>query len=234
MMEGEGIRVCRMRTRRNIPGRAIIGIIAIAPLFFASPSSGASGWSVEFLVGVSFSYPSSLTIRQAGEPSLRHRPRFKSRSFDRPIYYAVRIGRRDGANGWELEMNHDKLYLSNPTGEIEQFAISHGFNRLTLNRSMERGDAIWRLGAGVVITHPENTVRGRQLSGDGGILGRGYYLSGPTAMGAIGTRIGRREGPFLPLEGMGTVSRVRVPVADGDADLAVAGLHGLMGVGYGW
>jgi len=53
-------------------------------------------------------------------------------------------------------------------------------------------------------------------------------------MGAIGARIGRREGPFLPLEGMGTVSWVRVPVADGDADLAVAGLHGLMGVGYGW
>ena len=208
-----------------MPGRAIICIVAIAALFIASPSSGASGWSIEFLVGISFSYPSSVTIRQAGELSLRHRPRFQSRSFDRPIYYAVRVGKRDGANGWELEMNHDKLYLSNPTREIEQFAISHGFNRITLNRSMERGDAIWRLGAGVVITHPENTVRGRQLSGD---------LSGPTVMGGIGTRIGRREGPFLPLEGMGTVSWVRVPVADGDADLAVAGLHGLMGVGYGW
>jgi hypothetical protein len=131
-------------------------------------------------------------------------------------------------------MNHDKLYLSNPTQEIEQFAISHGFNRITLNRSMERGDVILRLGAGVLITHPENRVRGRRLSEDSGILGMGYHLSGPTAMVAIGARIGQREGPFLPLEGMGTASWVRVPVADGEADLAVASLHGLMGEGYGW
>ena len=223
-----------MYTRKKFPGHTIIGIVAMASLFFASLSFGASGWTIEFLVGVSFSFPSSLTIRQTGASDLRHRARFRSRSFERPIYYAVRIGKWDGPDGWELEMNHDKLYLSNPTGEIGHFAISHGFNRVTLNRATERGDAIWRLGAGVVVTHPENTVRGRQLSGDGGILGLGYHLSGPTAMGAIGARIGRREGPFLPLEGMGTVSWVRVPVVDGDADLGVVGLHGLTGVGYGW
>jgi hypothetical protein len=223
-----------MYTRKKIPGHAIIGIVAVASLFFASPSFGASGWTIEFLVGVSFSFPSTLTIRQAGEPALRHRARFRSRPFERPIYYAVRVGKWDGRDGWELEMNHDKLYLSNPTGEIGDFAISHGFNRVTLNRAMERGDAIWRLGAGVVVTHPENTVRGRQLSGDGGILGMGYHLSGPTAMGAVGARIGRREGLFLPLEGMGTVSWVRVPVADGDAELPLATLNGLVGAGYGW
>jgi hypothetical protein len=223
-----------MRTRRNVRRRAIIGIVAIVPVFFSSPSFGESGWAIEFLIGVPFSYPSSVTIRQAGEPDLRHRPRFQSRHFEGPIYYAVRIGKWDGPDGWELEMNHDKLYLSNPTQEIEQFAISHGFNRITLNRSMERGDVILRLGAGVLITHPENRVRGRRLSEDSGILGMGYHLSGPTAMVAIGARIGQREGPFLPLEGMGTASWVRVPVADGEADLAVASLHGLMGVGYGW
>jgi len=223
-----------MRTRRYLRRRAIIGIVAIAPLLLASSSFGASGWALEFLVGVSFNYPSSVTIRQEREPELRHQPRFQSRPFDRPIYYAVRVGKWDGADGWELEMNHDKLYLSNPTEEFERFAISHGFNRITLNRSMERGNVILRVGAGVVITHPENTVRGRRLSEDRGILGMGYHLSGPTAMGAIGARIGRREAPFVSVEGMGTTSWVRVPIADGEADLAVAGLHGLMGVGYGW
>jgi len=37
-------------------------------------------------------------------------------------------------------MNHDKLYLSNPTEKIGHFAISHGFDRVTPNRAMERGD----------------------------------------------------------------------------------------------
>jgi len=230
----EGTRVCRMRMRRYIPGRTILGIVPIALLSFASPSFAESGWAIEFLVGVPFSFPSSMAIRQGEEPDLRHRPRFASRPFNRPLYYAVRIGKWDGSDGWELEMNHDKLYLSNPTREVEHFAISHGFNRITLNRAMERGDLVWRLGAGVVITHPENTVRGRRFPEEGGILGMGYHLSGPTAMGAIGARIGPRAGPFLPLEGMGTASWVRVPVAGGNADFAVAGLHGLVGTGYGW
>ena len=65
---------------------------------------------------------------------------------------------------------------------------------------MERGDVIWRVGAGVAITHPENTVRGRRVPEDEGILGAGYHLSGPTAMGAVGARISSRECPFLPLE----------------------------------
>lgn len=223
-----------MRTGRYIRWLAIIGTIAVASLFHASPSFAESGWTIEFLVGVSFSFPSSLTIRQVGEPALKHHARFRARHFERPIYYAVRIGKWDGRDGWELEMDHDKIYLSNPTKEIRYFAISHGFNRVTLNRAIERGDAIWRLGAGVVISHPENTVRGRRLSESGGILGMGYHLSGPTAMGSIGTRIGHRNGPFLPLEGKGTISWVRVPVADGDADLPLATLNGLVGAGYGW
>jgi len=223
-----------MRLRRYIPRGMILGVVPIALLSFASPSFAESGWSIEFLVGVSFPFPSTMTIRQGEEPDLRHRPRFASRPFDRPLYYAVRIGKWDGSDGWELELNHDKLYLSNPTREVEHFAMSHGFNRITLNRVTERGDMVKRLGAGVVITHPENTVRGRRFSEEGGILGMGYHLSGPTAMGAVGVRIGRREEPFLPLEAMGTASWVRVPVADGNADFAVTGLHGLVGAGYGW
>jgi len=223
-----------MRLRRYIPRRTILGIVSISLLTFASPSTAESGWVIEFLVGVPFPFPSTMTIRQGAEPDLRHRPRFASRPFNRPLYYAARIGKLDGSDGWELELNHDKFYLSNPTRDVTHFAVSHGFNRITLNRVMERGDLVRRLGAGVVITHPENTVRGRRFPEEGGILGMGYHLSGPTAMGAIGGRIGRREGPFLPLEAMGTASWVRVPVADGNADLAVAGLHALVGTGYGW
>jgi len=118
--------------------------------------------------------------------------------------------------------------------EIAQRAVSHGFSRITLNRSTERGDAILRAGLGAVVTHPGSTVRGRRLSEDGGVLGLGCHLSGPTAMGSTGARIGRREAPFGLVEGMRTVSRLRVPIAGGYADLGVANLHGLMGVGYVW
>lgn len=223
-----------MRSERTIPMVLILCIAPITLLSIVSSASAGAGWSIEFLVGVPLPFSSAMTIRQEGEPDIRLSPRFASRPFDRPLYYAVRIGRWDGSNGWEFEVNHDKLYLSNPPGEVEHFAVSHGFNRVTLNRVAEGGDLVRRAGAGAMITHPENTVRGRRLAGEGGILGTGYYLSGPTLLGGIGTRIGRRDGTFLPLEAMGTYSVVRMPVADGDAKFAIGGLHGLAGVGYGW
>ena len=99
----EGTRVCRMRTRRYIPGRTILGIVPMALLSFASPSFAGSGWSIEFLAGVPFPFPSSMTIRQGEDPDLRLRPRFASRPFNRPLYYTVRIGKWDGSDGWELE-----------------------------------------------------------------------------------------------------------------------------------
>jgi len=63
-----------MRTRRYFTGLTILDIIAITLFSFASPAVAGSGWTIEFLVGIPFSFPSSLAIRQAGEPDLRDRP----------------------------------------------------------------------------------------------------------------------------------------------------------------
>ncbi|PWB64998.1 MAG: hypothetical protein C3F14_06030, partial [Deltaproteobacteria bacterium] len=201
----------------------------LSTLFFYLPSPSLAAevdWTFEVFVGVSFSFPAPLTIRQSRQPDIRLHARYDSKPFERPIYYGWRIGHWRGDNGWELELVHDKLYLANAPDNVQVFSISHGFNLLTLNRGRERGGIVERLGAGVVVTHPETTVRGKRFPEDGGIFNWGYFLSGPTVQASAGKRIRIREDFFAPAEGKLSASFARIPIADGDADVTNVAVHG--------
>jgi hypothetical protein len=87
-----------------------------------------------------------------------------------------------------------------------------------------------RLGAGVVVTHPETTVRGKRFPEEGGIFHWGYFLSGPTVQLSAGRQIRMREDFFAPAEGKLSASFARIPVADGTADVANVALHGVFGL----
>jgi hypothetical protein len=90
-----------------------------------------------------------------------------------------------------------------------------------------------RLGAGVVITHPESTIRGKRFPEEGGIFNRGYFLSGPTVQVSAGKPFRIREDLLAPAEGKLSASFARIPVADGNADVTNFSLHGVFGLGYG-
>jgi len=219
---------CRPLTRWILPA------LSIPLLCLPSLSRAAEvNWTMEFFVGVSFHFPAPLTIRQSGRPDIRLNARYASKSLEKPIYYGWRIGNWHGDNGWELELVHNKLYLSETHEDVQVFSISHGFNLLTVNRSRERGGVVERLGAGVVITHPESTVREKRFTEEGGIFGWGYFVSGPTVQAAAGKQIRIKDDLFAPAEGKVSASFARVPVADGDADVTNFALHGIFGLGYG-
>ncbi len=224
-------RAFRPRCRKRI--RGLLALLPILLLSAAPSGTAAADWTFELFVGIPFGFPSPLTIRQAGRPDITARARYESRPFRKPIYYGWRIGRWDGSRGWEIELLHDKLYLADKPREVDEFAISHGFNLLTVNRVWERGGLVRRAGAGAVVAHPENTIRGKALPEDGGLLGWGYHLSGPTVQAAVEKRFRARGDLFLPIEGKATASFARVPVAEGSADVPYAALHGMAGLGMG-
>ncbi len=223
-------RAGRTAARVTRPPAALLLALCLAA---ATPGAFAADWTVELFVGFPVGFPSPLTIRQAGRPDIATRARFESRPFRKPIYYGWRIGRWDGSRGWELEFVHDKLYLEDKPAGIDAFAVSHGYNLLTLNRAWARGGLVRRAGAGAVVAHPENTIRGKPLPENGGLLGWGYYLSGPTVQAAVEKRFRVRGDLFLPVEWKATASFARIPVADGSADVPRAALHGLAGLGVG-
>ncbi len=214
--------------------RWLFPVLSLA--IFCPPSHSHAAeveWTLEFFVGVSFHFPAPLTIRQTPREDLKLNGRYLSKSLERPIYYGWRIGNWRNGNGWELELVHNKLYLVNKPEGVQEFSVSHGFNLLTVNRSRERGGLVERFGAGVVIAHPESTVRGKRFPEDGGIFNRGYFLSGPTVQASAGKQFRISEELFAPAEGKVSASFARIPVADGHADVTNFSLHGAFGLGYG-
>ena len=133
---------------------------------------------------------------------------------------------------WELELVHLKIELTNPSSEVQHFEVSHGYNLFTVNRSWKQRKFIFRLGGGIVISHPESTVRGKSLSWDKGILNKGYYVSGATVQVDVGRRFYFGENLFVTIDGKLTGSYARVPVENGHADVPNVAIHGLFGVGY--
>jgi len=194
----------------------------------AFPAQAQPRWTFQVSVGEVANLETSLEIRQEGSPRIELDADYENRGFDAPLYYSLRAGR----SGWELELIHQKLFLKNRPPEVQRFDISHGFNLVTINRAWEARGFVWRIGAGAVVAHPENEVRGRELDPGDTNLGGGYHLAGPALQAGIEKRVELGERWLLGLEGKASAARAQVPVAGGEADIPNAALHLLVGFGF--
>jgi hypothetical protein len=205
---------------------------AVFLLLFCTAFQGwADNLSIQLSGGAAYNFRLPLVIRQDSEDNIRLNADYDTKPFETPMYYSVRLGWWQENRSWELELIHHKLTLENKPPEVEHFSITHGFNLLTVNRAWKTPCFIWRLGAGVVITHPESTIRGKTFEQDGGIAD-GYYLSGPTAQIAVEKRFYLYKYLFFSIEAKYTLSWVHVPIKDGSADVWNSAVHGLLGLGF--
>lgn len=194
------------------------------------PPRAAAEWSLEALAGSALNVPMRLTVEQRGEPGIRLTAHYATRPLRSPPYYAFRLERWAGRGAWGIEFVHHKIYLTNGPPQIEHFEITHGYNLLFAHRALRRGGLLLRTGAGVVIAHPEMTVRGEAFDG-GGSLGGGYHLAGPAAFVSLGKRVPLGQAVFVAADGEVTLSRARVS-ADGLAAVVRGlALHGRVGIG---
>lgn len=204
--------------------RTVLTICTIL-LFWAMQTSSAQdrNWSFEIQGGVPFNIPTPLVIEQDNEASLRLTARYRAEPFRSPGYYMLRAGKWKDGRSWEIEFVHHKLFLDNMPDEVQEFSISHGYNILTVNRAVRRqfGNKfkyLLRLGAGVVVAHPENTVRGLALDQEGGISSSGYYISGPVLNITLAKRFYLGTSPlFINTEIKFNPSVSWVPVKNGQA-----------------
>lgn len=205
----------------------------LLPVLCLAAAAAAAGerWRVELALGAAASFGSTLRVEQAGFPELAVAADWSTRSFESPLYYAWRVARADASGAWALRFVHHKVYLESPPPEIARFAVSHGYNLLTLERATRVSGFELLAGTGLVIAHPESTVRGQTLDeSSGGPFGGGYYLTGPTAALAASRRL--RLGAPLALvpELRLTLSRARVPIAGGEASVPNAAVHLVVGL----
>lgn len=208
--------------------RALVLTLLVAGL--AAPAArGETGWVVQASLGGALNLRAPIIIRQEGSPDLEFSTVLASRSTEFPLYYAVRVARWRDDRAWMVELRHHKLHLEDPPPEVEEFAISHGYNLVTVGRLGRAHGLVLGVAAGVVIAHPENVVRGRPLEG-GGNFGNGYHLAGPTGGVHAAREIPLRGSWALSVEASATASWARVPVAGGNADVPNFALHGTIGV----
>lgn len=189
-------------------------------------------WAFEVFLGSAYNFTTPLYISQSGYDDIELNAQYDTKPAEGSPYYAWRISRWKENRAWELELIHHKLYLRNKPPEVQHFEISHGYNLLTVNRAWDKKGFVYRIGAGVVITHPETTVREKGLSTHKGILNKGFYISGFTGQVAAGKKFYLLKKLFANIEGKFTASYARIPIEDGDADVPNVAVHGLFGLGY--
>jgi len=190
------------------------------------PTPARADWRLEAFTGTAHSFTSPLTVHQTGFPDFRMDARYDTRPFTGSPYDSVRVGWWRGSSGWELQLLHHKLYLTNPSAEVSALEISHGYNMFTLGRTVSWRGFNLRAGAGLVVTFPETTVRGRKRSN------LGYDLSGFTVAAGVGRRWPQEARLALCGEVRLTLSWITIPVFEGDADVPNRALHFLIGLGY--
>ena len=213
-------------------GRRVTLRMILLLLILAGEARGS--WTFELFSGAQYNVPMPLVIRQQGFDDLSQMAAYASHPFSSPLYYAWRLGKWDENTAWELELVHQKLFLHNRPDDVQNFEVSHGYNLLTVNRAWQLYGWHLHAGLGMVITHPETTVRGKTHPTNQGIFNGGYYVSGVTTQIAVGKRLPLWYKLFATLEGKLTASFARVPIADGSADVPNIALHGLFGLGAEW
>ncbi len=215
--------------------------LIMALLFFTGLSFSVLCQSVEWRFevngGAPVNIPLPISIYQDNEPDIRFTARYKSKAFTSPFYWVWRIGRWSNNKALEIESVHHKLYLINRPEEIHHFHISHGYNLLTINRAfeinlLEKHKAIVRAGAGIVLAHPENEVRGKRLDEKTGFAGLGYYISGPALNLSLAKRIDLGDHLYINIESKLNPSVANIPIADGHAN--VWNIHCALAFGIGW
>lgn len=196
-----------------------------------SEAAAPAQWVFQAATGTAHQFRSRLVIEQDGEEDLDFSAGYATRPFvSGAPYYAMRLGRWEGGAAWEFETHHHLVTLVDGPPEVGSFSLTHGYNMNTVNRAWLAAGFVWRLGAGIVITHPESVVRGKKFTGTG--FAEGFYLSGVCGQAALEKRLPLWGKLFLSLEGKVTAAWARVPVEDGSATVPNYALHGLAGLGY--
>ena len=212
-------------------GKTFLSVTFFIAFTFCSVCQAQRQWKLEILPGISYVPPMPLQIRQEGHPAIKITARYRTEPLVLPVYYTIRLSTRKNDRGWSLELNHLKLYLDNKTREIERFSVTHGYNHIFMNRHWFGKNYTWIVGGGIVLGHPESTIRNLEWHEKGGFLNTGYYVSGFSAQGAVQFPLIETDHISVPLEAKITLGYGHVPIAKGHARVPIVSFNLLSGIG---
>ena len=195
-------------------------------------ASGQVRWAVDFDLGLPVNVSTPLTLSQNGRQDVNLLSVWSAESFIRPYNWMWRIGRWNNGKAWMFETIHHKMVLQNCPDNVQWFAITHGFNTLTLDRAWEIKKLILFAGAGAVLAHPESKIDQQVFNDKSGLFKLGYYLTGPVFMTSVARPLKISKGFQINFEGKMTVGYAKVPIVNGTAQLLHLAFHLNAGLGF--
>ena len=168
-----------MGARQAGARRALIRLGALLALLLAlRPPAARAQWAVEGFLGSAASAHSTLTIEQAGQPTLSFTAHYATKPTEPWIYYAFRISHWWGRWGGMAGVVHHKIYLENNPPEVQAFKVTNGYNLVGVGPGYLAGH--WTLfgTVGPVLSNPASTVRGLSDTNNGGVFATDNYLNG--------------------------------------------------------
>lgn len=226
-----GVESCFKRGRMSLARK--IALIVLLGLGLGNSQNAFARLRVELMGGSSISLPTLLTIYQENLPKISMTAHYDTRPLTPAFYYAIRFGWWGKDSGWELELVHQKIYLNNPTAEVEDFKVTFGYNLLLINYARKWRGIVFRGGGGAVIVHTSSRIRGLDFSlPDNGVFGGTYDLAGVGGQIAVAYPYYFTERFFANVEAKFTAAFAVVPIAQGVAHTPNLAFHGLFGIGY--
>ncbi|MCB0429487.1 MAG: hypothetical protein H6585_02575 [Flavobacteriales bacterium] len=207
-------------------------LLCVVMMVLTLPATAQRNWTFELHGGVVGNMRLPLVIRQAGYPVIRiPKAHFVSEPLVDPFYWDWRFSRWFNNQGIEFEAIHHKLYLVNKPPEVQRFGISHGYNMVMVNYLKKWKGFYYRIGAGKILLHPENTIRNRAFPEGPGFDIRGYYLRGWVINGGLARKVPITPWLYGSFEAKVTASAADVPIVEGLARIYNVAFQGIFGVG---
>lgn len=204
----------------------------------------AYDYSVEFFSGVVANMNEDVTYKASDGTNIEFKDvELSTKSFTVPYYYGLRVSIWDEDNSaWEVEHTHQKLYMDDKDmiAPLEHWEMTDGFNFFFVNKAWKMDEYMEglrvRVGAGLVITHPDITYDGVRYHGNGhGAItyGGGYDLSGYVWQAGVQKVFDITENWYISTEARLTYAGAWAEDESGGiSDLQNRALHFNFGVGY--
>lgn len=220
----------------------ILSVLIVSEAQSEIQEEAKNGWELAFFLGTSFSKDETLTIKQDGFPDITlDNARLSTKPFEAPPYYSIRLSKWHDGYAWEIEHIHQKIYIDDLPPEVQHFEITDGYNLFFVNGAwqLQQWDVIARLGAGLVIAHPQITVRGRtnHTPGGGAIpmiwdTDSGYQWTGPAVQLALEKEFSISDHWLFSLEGKLTHAYADIDIEGGSVSVPNTAVHFLFGLKY--
>jgi len=194
---------------------------------------------IDISLGEALSLPGEIKIKRTDGGSINFKAQYKTKGLKSPHYYSIRIRKEILRKKTEIELIHHKLYVDEGLPpEINKFEITDGFNFLMLNTLMNwYSHFLCRVGAGIVVAHPDVTINGESnFVRGGGLIPKfwsdGYHWGGFSSQFSLLYSKKIKKISYI-LESKFIYAQSNVPVVDGSMKLSNLSIHFLAGLSFG-